>query len=74
MSREDLIWAVWNQRGIYAWKADTNGQGLEPLVIEGPPLPPHDKLEFRLVPARLSGRPYDAIVCEGIEVEKIELP
>ena len=74
MSRKDIIWDVWTGRGIYAWKAETHGRGLEPLVIEGPPLPPHDRLEFRLVPATQSGKPYDAIVCEGIEVEKIELP
>jgi hypothetical protein len=74
MSREDTIWDVWGQRGVYAWKADTHGRGLEALVIEGPPLPPHDRLEFRLVPARLSGKPYDAIVCEGVIVEKFELP
>jgi hypothetical protein len=74
MSREDLIWAVWDERGIYAWKAETHGRGLEPLVIQGAPLPPHEVLEFRLEFARESGRPYDAIVCEGIIVERIELP
>jgi len=36
---------------MYAWKAETHGRGLEPLVIEGPPLPPHDRLEFHLYPA-----------------------
>ena len=74
MTREDIIWAVRSERGVYVWRAETHGRGLEPLVIEGPPLPPHDVLEFRLVPATLSGKPYDAIMCEGIEVVKIELP
>jgi hypothetical protein len=58
--------------GVYAWKAETHGRGLESLVIQGPPLPPHDVLEFRLEFAAQSGRPYDAIVCEGVIVEKIE--
>jgi hypothetical protein len=72
MSREDIIWAVWDERGVYAWRAETHGRGLEPLVIQGPPLPPHDVLEFRLEFAAQSGRPYHAIVCEGVIVEKIE--
>ena len=72
MSREDIILAAWHERGMYAWRAETHGRGLEPLFIEGPPLAPHEVLEFRFEFANESGRPYDAIVCEDVEVEKIE--
>ncbi len=81
--REEVIKTAWRERGIFAWRAERHGRGLEPLWIpasadmkpESPrrrPLVPAEQLEFRLEKATSSGRPYDAIVCEGVVVEKIE--
>jgi hypothetical protein len=74
MSREDLIWAAWDERGIYAWKAETHGRGLEPLVIQGPPLSPHEVLEFRLEFANESGRPTTRSCAKASSSKGSELP
>jgi hypothetical protein len=76
--RERIIRAAWDERGSRAWDPATHGQGLLPLHIQakadmrparfGRPLPPHDNLKFRLVPAMMGGQAIHSIVCEDIVV------
>ena len=71
LQREHLIRRRWAETGVRMWSARIHGAGHAPLNIQGsvellPPTPGetvrrYDKLEFRLVGAR--------IVCEGVVVD-----
>jgi hypothetical protein len=82
--REELIRAAWEERGKALWDPEINERDLVPLMVQttielnpvsphpGTALPLQTMLEFRFESAGVSGRPYHAIVCEGVVVDKIE--